>query len=74
MIISFVELKCFWKNSRLFHDKSCKEIRDRIELTRHNKGSLEQAYTQYQIKWREFKATPLASKTEGCPLSLYISI
>ena len=70
MIISLAALKCFWKNSTLFHDKSLREIGDTIELPKHNKGSLQQAYTQTQIKRREFKAISLVSETEGWPLSL----
>lgn len=57
------------------HDKSPREIRDTTDIPQHNKGSLQQARSKHQLKWRETQAIPPKSGTsQGCPLPPYLYI
>ena len=50
--------------------KSLREIRDKRDVPKHNKSTLQQAYSQHQIKWSESQKIPLKSGTrQDCPLS-----
>lgn len=48
------------RNPRPLHDKNPREIRNTGTYL-NVKGSLQQAYRQYQIKWRETQRIPLKS-------------
>ena len=46
---------------------------DTRNISKHNKSNIQQAKSQYQIKWRETQSNPLKSGTrQGCPFSPYL--
>lgn len=52
------------KNSPPLHDKSLGENRGTSDIPKDNKGNLQQAYSQPQIKWRgtENNSTKIMNK------------
>ena len=50
IIISLDAYKAFYK---ILHVKSLGEIRDSRHIPKHNKGNIQQANGQHQVKWRE---------------------
>ena len=67
--------KAFYKNPTLLHGNDPVVTRNRRNIPQHNKGNLQQPYSQYQIKWRETQVIPLKSGTrQDCPLSTYLFI
>ena len=50
MNISLVTENAFDKNPTSLHDISPGEMKDTKDTPQHNKGSLQQAYSQHQLK------------------------
>ena len=69
MIIS-LDAEKILQNPTLIHDKSSSEIRDRRDILKHNKGNLQQANRQHQIKCRETQSD--SETRQGCPLFPYL--
>ena len=41
------------QNPTLLYDKSPGDLRDSRDIPQHDKGCLQQAHCQHQLKWRE---------------------
>jgi hypothetical protein len=56
------------------HDKNPVEIKNTTHIHQHNKGSLYQAYSQHQIKWRETQSnsTKIGKNSRLSTLFMYI--
>jgi hypothetical protein len=66
----------FDKSPTPLHDKNLGEIRDARDITKHNKGNSQQAYSQHRIKWGETQSnsTKTRNKTKLSSLPIAISI
>ena len=61
------------KNPTSLHGKSPRENRCTSGILQHNKGSLQQAHSQYQLKWREIQSNSTKIRNnKGCTLSPYL--
>jgi hypothetical protein len=71
-----MQKKAFNKNPTLLHDKGPVVTRDRRNIPHHNKGNLQQPYSQHQIKWRETQSnsTKIKNKTRLSTFSVSIHI
>lgn len=56
MILSLDTEDAFYKIQHNLMKKRLKEIRDKRDVPKHNKGNLQQANRQDHIKWREIKS------------------
>ena len=60
------------RNPTPLHDKGLGKIRDNRNISKHNKGHIQQTNSQHQTKWI-LNAIPLKLRTsQGCPLSPYL--
>jgi hypothetical protein len=66
--------KTVWKNIILLHVKSIGEIRNSMPIPKHNKSSLLQTNSQYEVKWRS-NPTEIGDKTRkpSFPISIQYS-
>ena len=64
IILSGVE-KNLWQKPTPLSDKDLGEIRDKRKTLKHNKGNLQQANSQHQIKWRESKSNFTKIRDKG---------
>jgi hypothetical protein len=74
MIISLDAEKNFDKNPTPLYDKSLREINDKMDIPRHNKSNLQQAYSHHQNKWSKIQSnyTKIRNKTRMSTLSISI--
>ena len=66
-------LKKHSTKSNILYDQGIGEIRDIRNVFKHNKSNIQQADSQYQIKWRETQIIPIKwGIRQGCSLSPYL--
>lgn len=79
MVITLADRKTFNK-IQILHDKSPGEIRDSSSICKHNKGNLQQAQNQHQIKSRKIQSnsTKIRSKIRlsfhSIPFDMYFEV
>lgn len=62
--------KSLWQSPRPLYDKNLGKGRDTRPIPKHNKGNVQHANSQHQIKWRKLKVVPLKSGTSLLTLSV----
>ena len=74
MIVSFDAEKDFDKIQHIFMIKGLRENRDTRNISKHNKGNIQQANSQHQAKLREAQSDPteIRSRTRLSTLSISI--
>lgn len=73
MRISLDAEKAFDKIQEL-HDKGLGDIRDTRDIPKHNKGNIQRANSQYQIKWRKTESNSTTFRNKIMLSTLYMPI
>lgn len=71
MIISLDAYKAFEKNHTLLHNKSTGQTRDPIIIASDNIGSLQDAHSHHQPRWRETPSASTKIRTDKVVHSLH---